>query len=88
MTSLPLFLYRELGVEYLPAAGIDVFSVPKYLEKPPNGALRNLKSLVEELVNALPSAWLELPVTDEVFPLFEECEERLRGYSLSRALTS
>ena len=50
----------------------------------PEGCPEHLKSVVEELVNALPPAWLELPVIGEVFESFEECERRLHGYSLSK----
>jgi len=35
-------------------------------------------------VNALPPAWLEPPVIGEIFESFEECEQCLYGYSLSK----
>src|SRR5271163_4938606 len=44
----------------------------------------HLKPLIEELVNALPLAWLDEPATGEVYASLEECEQRLRGFSLSK----
>jgi hypothetical protein len=50
---------------------------------PPNCPL-HLVSALESAVNSLPVEWLDPPATGEKFESFDECEKRLRGFSLSQ----
>jgi hypothetical protein len=44
----------------------------------------HLVSALESAVNSLPVEWLDPPATGEEFELFDKCERRLRGFSLSQ----
>jgi hypothetical protein len=47
------------------------------------GCLEHHRVTVERMVNALPSSYLLLPRTGELFDSLDTCNSRLRGYALA-----
>jgi hypothetical protein len=47
------------------------------------GCAEHHPAAVERIVNLLPPAWLLTPQSGEVFDGLDNCDRRLRGYSLA-----